>query len=116
MEWRDWWLIMKTFINDMKVLKYHKEEEVKSIILFICGMTLVSLIGRLLEAYKLINPIIEPFLFLWVSLSGIIIWIIIYSIRYVALDRKMLREFDKEIDAESKWNSLLRDFNKKGRQ
>ncbi|GAA0347644.1 hypothetical protein GCM10008931_43670 [Oceanobacillus oncorhynchi subsp. oncorhynchi] len=104
---------MKTFIHDMKVLKYHKEAEVKNIILFCCGMAFVAVVGKLLQAHKMINPIFDPILFLLIVPSGIAFWIILYSIRYVALDRKMLREYDKEFDAEKKWSSLLRDFNKK---
>lgn len=106
---------MKTFIHDMKVLKYYKGDEFKSIILFCFSMVIASLTGKLLEAYKMISPIIDLYSLIWMALIALVIPILMYSARYFMLDRKMLREIDKEFDAELKWSSLLRDFNKKDR-
>lgn len=106
---------MKTFIHDMKVLKYHKEDEVKSIILFNIWAVISIVIGKLLQHYIATKPLVDPLLFLWVIPISLLITLIIYGLRYFGIDRKMLREFDKEFDAELKWKNLLRDFNKKDR-
>ncbi len=97
----------------MKVLKYYKENEVKSIILFNTWAIISIVVGKVLQYYTATEPLVDPLLFLWIIPISLLITLTIYGLRYFALDRKMLREFDKEFDAELKWKSLLYEFNKK---